>query len=120
MQSKSKLTLEQIPCGYLATNLASEITAINSTLCGWLGVNESDMIGQHINTLLSMPSRMLFLGNILPTLQQKHVVEENYLQFKVIDNESIPLMINAQKIEPDGKPYWNKIRSYKLYRLQTV
>jgi len=113
LQSKSKINIEKIPCGYLATNLASEITAMNSILCDWLKLNQQELIGQHIKVLLPMSSQLLFLGNILPSLQLNKTVEENYLKFKVRDDENLPLMVNAQRINHDGKPYY----SYALMKM---
>lgn len=107
MQSNVKLTTNQIPCGFFATTLTREITAINQTLCDWLGVKADDVIGQNINHLLPMASRMMYLSNMLPSLQQHHRIEENYLLFKVAEGHNLPFMINAKRIEHDTQPYFS-------------
>ena len=113
MQSNVKVNLDSIPCGFLATNLENKITAINATLCQWLAVDEDEIIGQHIKALLTKPSQILFLGNILPTLQQNLKTEENYLQFKVQGSQPQPFMVNVKQIEHDGRMYF----SYALMKM---
>lgn len=113
MQSKQQISLEQIPCGFLATNLENQITAINSTLCEWLNIGQDDVLGKNLSQLLPISSRLLFLGNILPSLQLNLLVEENYLIFKVANAENLPLMLNAKKIEHDGHSYF----SYALMKM---
>ncbi|MBN2647480.1 MAG: sensor domain-containing diguanylate cyclase [Thiotrichales bacterium] len=113
MQSHIKLSLDQIPCAYLATNVENKITAVNETLCNWLNKSDQELIGQPIITLLTVPSRMLFLGTILPHIQTNHYTEENYLSLKLSSQETLPIMLNARRIEHNGKDYF----SYALMKM---
>lgn len=105
MQSKIKIDLNQIPCAYVATNLENKITAVNQTLCEWLAMSENELLGKHISEIMTTPSRMLFLGSLLPHIQHYHHTEENYLTFKVSQDSPLPVMLNAQKITHDGQAY---------------
>ena len=107
MQSTHKINLNEIPCAYIATNLDSKITAVNNTLCQWLNQPEQVFIGRPFSDLLTMPSRMLFLGSILPHIQKNQHIEENYLQLKTQENDPLPVMINAEKIIHDGTEYYS-------------
>ncbi|BBP45784.1 hypothetical protein THMIRHAS_11570 [Thiosulfatimonas sediminis] len=114
MQSKSKLTLNQIPCGYIATDLKSQITAVNKVLCEWLETSEEELLGKHIGTLMTTSSRMLFLGNILPHLQKNQQIEENYLLLKTKLQDALPVLINCKEILHDNQAYY----SYALMKMQ--
>lgn len=106
VQSHIKISIDQIPCAYLATCTENKITAVNETLCNWMNKSEQELIGEPVINLLSVPSRMLFLGTILPHIQANYHTEENYLSLKLNAQETIPIMLNARRIEHDGKHYY--------------
>lgn len=91
------------PCGLLSLNTSGNVMSMNATLSRWLGLSEDQTTGQPFVNLLTTPSRIFYLGHILPLLQQTGHTEENYLSFKHAKTGDIPVLVNACKATQNGQ-----------------
>lgn len=94
--------LEDAPCGFVSFGDDGVITIANRTLQGVLGVDS--LVGLHIESLMTLPSRIFFQTHLLPLIKMKGSAEEIYSAFKTSSGEEIPLLLNGRRTERDGKP----------------
>jgi phosphoserine phosphatase RsbU/P len=87
--------LNHAPCGFLAMSEDGIILLINQTLLKLLGYN--NLSGQHINSILTTPSRLFFQFYFFPLLILENHVEEIYISLKANNGEEVPVLINASR-----------------------
>ena len=87
--------LNHAPCGFLAMSEDGIILLINQTLLKLLGYN--NLSGQHINSILTTPSRLFFQFYFFPLLKLENHVEEIYISLKASNGEEVPVLINASR-----------------------
>ncbi len=87
--------LKQAPCGFLTLTNDGQILSINDTLLQTLNHSSDELIGQHINVILTNSARMFFQLYFTPLLSAKHQVEEMYLSLNSKSGEELPVLMNA-------------------------
>lgn len=87
--------LNQAPCGFLTLTNDGQILSINDTLLQALNHSSDELIGQHINVILTNSARMFFQLYFTPLLSAKHQVEEMYLSLNSKSGEELPVLMNA-------------------------
>lgn len=87
--------LKQAPCGFLTLTNDGQILSINDTLLQALNHSSDELIGQHINVILTNSARMFFQLYFTPLLSAKHQVEEMYLSLNSKSGEELPVLMNA-------------------------
>ncbi len=87
--------LNQAPCGFLMLTNDGQILSINDTLLQALNHSSNELIGQHINVILTNSARMFFQLYFTPLLSAKHQVEEMYLSLNSKSGEELPVLMNA-------------------------
>ncbi len=92
----------QIPCGVLVLNAESLIVSVNPFACTLLEYDASALLGERIDRLLSIPSRIYFQTHIFPLITLRKVANELYLNVLTRQRTQIPVLINAVSREQDG------------------
>jgi phosphoserine phosphatase RsbU/P len=87
--------LNHAPCGFLTMSEQGIILSINQTLLKALDYNVDQLIGQHINTLLTVSSRLFYQLYFFPLIKVKGHVEEMYISLESQKGEEIPVLLNA-------------------------
>ncbi|EDL64473.1 SpoIIE family protein phosphatase [Bacillus sp. SG-1] len=87
--------LNQAPCGFLTLSKEGIILTINQTLLQVLGYNSDQLVGRHINSILSGSARVFFQLYFIPLVTVKHRVEEMYLSLAHYSGDDMPVLINA-------------------------
>lgn len=87
--------LNQAPCGFLMLTNDGQILSINDTLLQALNHSSDELVGQHINVILTNSARMFFQLYFTPLLSAKHQVEEMYLSLNSKSGEELPVLMNA-------------------------
>lgn len=95
--------LNHAPCGFITLSKDGIILSINHTLLEVLDYNSSQLVGQHVNTLLTSSARVFFQLYFFPLMTVNHSVEEMYLSFQTNSGEDLPVLINASLKEHQEK-----------------
>ncbi len=95
--------LNQAPCGFLTLSKDGHILSVNETLLRVLEHTSEQLIGQHINSILTNPARLFFQLYFIPLLTAKHQVEEMYLSLNSKNGEELPVLMNASLQELSDK-----------------
>lgn len=89
---------EHFPCGLVVTSTRGTILQVNETLCGWLGLQRSDLVGRRkLQDLFTMGGRIFHQTHWLPMLQMQGSLSE--VKFDVLhsDGRTIPMLLNARR-----------------------
>lgn len=87
--------LNHAPCGFLTLTKDGKIISINETLLRVLDYTSDELIGQHINTILTNSARVFFQLYFIPLLTVQHRVEEMHLSLNAKNGKDTPVLINA-------------------------
>ncbi|MGX9136541.1 SpoIIE family protein phosphatase [Rummeliibacillus sp. JY-2-4R] len=87
--------LNHAPCGFLTMSEDGIINLMNQTLLELLGY--TSLNGQHINSILTTPSRLFVQFYLFPLIKLENHIEELYISLKACNGEEIPVLINASK-----------------------
>ena len=92
----------QIPCGVLVLDVESYIVSVNPFACTLLEYDVTALVGERIDRLLTVPSRIYFQTHIYPLITLRKVANELYLNVLTRQRTQIPVLINAISREQDG------------------
>lgn len=89
--------LDNAPCGYVIFTDEGIIQWMNGTLLGWLGLRSEDVFNKHVEVILTLPSRIFYNTHFFPLLKLQGKAEEIFLQLKTTSNETVPVLVNAER-----------------------
>lgn len=89
------------PCGYLTVTSQGLIKDVNQTLLTMLGYEQDDLLHQHMESLLTSASKMVFHSLFFLQLQLKGQIEEIYVTLKGKNREEIPVLMLGNKVTDD-------------------
>lgn len=89
--------LNNLPCGIVIINNKSIISDVNDVFCKWTGCDKTNLINKPLIELLNKASKILYLGHILPKLQNVGKVEEKYITLRTASEGFLPVLLNAEK-----------------------
>lgn len=111
IQTETKLTekivevqqlYDQAPCGYLSVNQSLYLSAMNQTLCNWLGYNREDVVGKlKFADLLSLDSRKIFEDSFqrdFEKYKQDGVINGLEFHFQRKDGSEFPVVVNSMAV----------------------
>ncbi|MCO4853035.1 SpoIIE family protein phosphatase [Bacillus vallismortis] len=87
--------LNDAPCGFLTLSEEGSIIAVNRTLLNILNYEQEQVIGQHMDTILTVSAQLFCQLYLVPLLKLEHHIEEMYISLKTRDGEEIPVLVNA-------------------------
>ncbi|CAN2248086.1 SpoIIE family protein phosphatase [Bacillus vallismortis] len=87
--------LNDAPCGFLTLSEEGSIIAVNSTLLRIVNYEQEEIIGQHMNTILTVPAQLFCQLYFVPLLKLEQHIEEIYISLKTRDGEEVPVLVNA-------------------------
>lgn len=87
--------LDAAPCGYVAFTDVGTVTAANSTLAGLLGYDREEIVGGHVERLLTVAGRIFYQTHLFPLLTLHGKAEEIFLTLRRKDGEGVPVLANA-------------------------
>ena len=94
--------LNTAPCGFLSFADDSKIAAVNATLLDTLGYEFDELQGRHVETFLTVASRIFYETHFFPLLKLHGRVEEVYISLSAKNGTEIPVLANATRRERDG------------------
>ena len=96
--------LQDLPCGCVIFDQTGIITFANRTLCSKLGYQPEQVLGQSLETILTISSRIFHQTHFFPLLQLKGEVNEIFLTLKSKSGSAVPVMANARLSSESGQP----------------
>ncbi|MDM5303308.1 SpoIIE family protein phosphatase [Bacillus subtilis] len=87
--------LNDAPCGFLTLSEEGSIIAVNRTLLKILNYEPKEIVGRHINMILTIPAQLFCQLYFEPLLKLEQHIEEIYISLQTRDGEEIPVLVNA-------------------------
>lgn len=97
------LSLDNAPCGVLVFTDDGHVANINTTLCRLLGYEREELLGHHLQMVLSAGARVFYQTHFFPLLKLQGEVEEVYMVLRAKSGEEVPFLVNARRQEYDGR-----------------
>lgn len=90
--------LDLAPCGFVVVADDGYVTLANRTALEMLGAASADqLVGRHVDALLTAPSRIFYQTHIFPTLRLQGRVHEVYVSMVRADRADLPVLLNARR-----------------------
>ena len=96
---------EDAACGLMLTQDDGTILRVNKTFCTWLGRLREDLVGQRLDTLLTIGGRIFHQTHWMPLLKMQRSLSEVKLEMKHADGQRIPMVMNAVIRTRDGREF---------------
>ena len=93
--------LNTAPCGFLRFNDQGEILLVNDTLLGMLDFDGDELVGERIDRILPVASRIFHQTHFFPLLKLHKKVDEVYFSLESRSGEKIPVLVNALRRNTD-------------------
>lgn len=89
-------TLDELPCGFLQTDVEGTFLRVNRTFCSWVGYAREELVGvRRFQDLFTMGARIFHQTHWLPLLHIQGSVAEVKLEIVPREGRPIPMVINA-------------------------
>ena len=96
--------LDSAPCGFLVVGDDGYTRLANATAAAMLGAADTgELVGRHVDFLLSTPSRIFYQTHVFPTLRLQGRVHEVYVALVGRDGEEVPVLLNAKRRTEGGR-----------------
>lgn len=86
-----------MPCACLVFGDEGTIAFVNAFLCDVLGYEAPELIGQKLDRILTLSSRLFYQTHFFPLLRLNGKVSEIFFTLRSKAGESIPVMVNATR-----------------------
>jgi signal transduction histidine kinase len=95
--------LATAPCGFVAFTDAGTVTAANATLLEMLGFASEQVIGRHVDSLLTTGGRIFYQTHLFPLLRLHGRADEIFLLLRAQDGADVATLGNAVRRERNGE-----------------
>jgi sigma-B regulation protein RsbU (phosphoserine phosphatase) len=94
--------LNSAPCGFLSFTDDGKLVLINDTLLGLLEYTRGELLGRHVESLLTLASRIFYQTHFFPLLRLHGKAEEIFLSLRTKSGGDVPVLVNASRKEREG------------------
>lgn len=98
--------INNLPCIYFSSSSDGLIVHVNDILCRKLGYKIEELIGQKLELIFTLSTRIFQQTHFYPLLELEGVVDEIYITLKRKDGEDIPILVNAIKSDSEDEEYY--------------
>lgn len=112
------IRLRKAPCGFLSTNDKGQITEVNDTFLRWIDYSEQQLLGQHVEMLLSPTNKLMFHSYFYPAIQLRNIVEEFFISMRDSHKKTVPFLMNAKRYMRNGEEVIDYILMKMQHRLE--
>jgi PAS domain S-box-containing protein len=98
-------TLDRAPCGFVSFSDDGRIAAINTTLLKRLGFTREELIGHHVETILTTGARIFYQTHFFPLVRMHGEVREIFLLLQASDASAVAMLCNAARREREGATF---------------
>jgi PAS domain S-box-containing protein len=94
--------LDRAPCGFLSFADDGAIGEVNATLLDLLGYERGELAGKHVETLLTVGSRIFYQTHFFPLVRLHGRADEIFLILKPKGGGDVGVLVNALRRERGG------------------
>ena len=94
--------LDDAPCGFVSFTDDGTVQVANATLLKMLGFTSEDLVGKHVETMLTVGARIFYQTHFFPLLRLHGRAEEIFFLLRAKDGEDVAAIVNAVRRERDG------------------
>jgi sigma-B regulation protein RsbU (phosphoserine phosphatase) len=95
--------LHQAPCIYFVSTDNGTLVDVNETLCSHLGFQREALIGQKLDKIFTISTRIFQQTHFFPLLKMQGHAEEIYISLQSNEGASVPVLINAERQTTNGE-----------------
>ena len=95
--------LDRAPCFWLSFADDGHVLAANRTLLDRLGLGREDVVGQHLERLLGVGSRIFYQTHLFPLVRLHGHAEEVFLLLRAKGGDDVGVLCNAVRRERAGR-----------------
>jgi sigma-B regulation protein RsbU (phosphoserine phosphatase) len=106
MNDLSDELLNQMPGGYFYFAEGGILGGINQTLLDQLGYEAPEVVGQSVEALLTIASRIFYQTHFYPLLKLQGTADEIFLSLRMKNGQPLPVLLNAATLQQgDSRVY---------------
>src|SRR6185437_11700238 len=94
--------LDDAPCGFVAFTDDGTVRMANRTLATMLGVSPDALVGRHVESMLTVGSRIFYQTHLFPMLRLHGQANEIFLLLRAAKGEDVAALANAVRRQRDG------------------
>jgi signal transduction histidine kinase len=94
--------LDAAPIGFISFADDGTVTAVNATLLRLLGHERDDVVGQHVERLMTIGTRIFYQTHLFPLVRMHGSAEEIFLVLQAAAGEHIAVLANLVRRGRDG------------------
>lgn len=98
--------IDEVPCPRLVTDGEGVILALNRNALQVTGGSAEVWLGQPLNNLLALPSRMFLQTHVWPMLLKDGSVREIHLLLLDAQRQRLPVLVNCERRRDGDAEYW--------------
>jgi len=115
------MDINNAPCGLLTLDAKHRIQFANQRFCDYVARPLEALLDVPLTDLMSTPSRVFYLGHIIPLLQSQGHTEENYMTLQLPNDEAQPILVNARARTEEQRVVYDLvvITMHRRYQIET-
>jgi signal transduction histidine kinase len=94
--------LDTAPCGFISFDDAGVVVAANATLLERIGCTADGLIGQRVESILNIGSRIFYQTHFFPLLKLHGHAHEVFIMLRAASGDDVGMLCNAVRRERDG------------------
>lgn len=95
-------TYKHIPCVYFAASEDGFILDVNDSLCRYLHYDRQELIGNKLELIFTLSTRIFQQTHFYPLLQLEGHAEEIYITLKSKEGGHVPMLVNGMRVVEEG------------------
>ena len=95
--------LDAAPCGLVTFADDGSVRFANGTLLEMVGIAPEALVGRHVETILTVGSKIFYQTHLFPLLRLHGRAEEIFLLLRSAAGEDVGVLVNAVRRERDGE-----------------
>jgi PAS domain S-box-containing protein len=99
--------LDTAPCGFLSVGDDGTVRLVNTTLLRMLGCEREEVVGRHVERLLTVASRIFYQTHWFPLLRLHGRAEEVFLTLRAPAGGDVGMLVNAVRKERQGETVYD-------------
>ena len=99
--------LDQAPCGFLTFGDDGRLLVVNATLLELLGYERSELAGRHVETILTVGTRIFYQTHLFPLARLHGRADEIFLLLRGKSGEEIGVFANVRRRGSDSSAHYD-------------
>ena len=94
-----EMDVNSLPCLLFSYSDSGIILDVNHQLCERLGYSEEELIGNKVETIFTVATKIFQQTHLFPLLKMQGFAEEVFVDLKTRTGNELPVLINAKRVE---------------------